>query len=144
MHLRFRVDADRPSVMPSSDRHLVRGMSTLGSQLGSKLAALPEGSIGVATRVLVSVRTRVVGAMRGMAALCTQILGDLGALCEGAVGVAARVVVAGGVGVARAVRGVTTFGSNLPKLVLGQVGEVCGVGRGHCERCCEVGVDARV
>lgn len=29
---------------------LMRGMSTLGSQLGGKLAALLEGSIGVALR----------------------------------------------------------------------------------------------
>lgn len=30
-----------------------------------------------------------------------------------------------------AVRCMTALGSNLPKLVLGQVGEVSGVGRGH-------------
>jgi hypothetical protein len=61
-------------------------------------------------------------------ALGTEFFSDLGTLSEGTVRVASRRVT----GLSSTVGGVAALGSDLLELVLGQVGEVCGVGGGHC------------
>lgn len=77
--------------------------------------------------------------MSSVAALGTELLCELGALGESAVGVA--VCVLGGGLVVGTVRGVTALGCDLLQLVLGKVGEVCGVGGSHFDiRCVEGGV----
>jgi hypothetical protein len=63
-----------------------------------------------------------------MTALGTELLRDLGTLSKGTVRVASGRVT----GLSGTVGGVAALGSDLLELVLGQVGEVCGVGGGHC------------